>query len=111
LFFHEIPGRPAGQDFDCEPLSHPLDVEVIEELSVPAVVYNYRESKDEYTFSRLTESSWNNPLIRSLDSRSKDVIPRATDIGTTAAYNKQNLPLPEHVGDRAVMARAHCALV
>ena len=65
-------------------MSHPLMVEAIETLFVPVLVYN-NKPEDADALKRFKEPSWNNPIVRYLDGKAKDVIPRKSNVWTTTA--------------------------
>ena len=57
-------------------LSHPLLVEAIENEFVPVAVHNNKQGRDAEILKRYAEPAWNNPVVRFLDARGKDLIPR-----------------------------------
>lgn len=57
-------------------MTHPLLVEAIEDLFVPLLVFNNKQGTDAQLLKKYNEPSWNNPVIRYLDSSDKDLIPR-----------------------------------
>ena len=69
-------------DFGTKPLSHPLIVDAIETLFHPGLVYNNIES-DKELLERFEEPSWNNPVMRFLNSEGEDVVPRRDRVWTT----------------------------
>ena len=66
-------------------------VEAIEELFVPALVYNNREGKNAKLLKQFNEPSWNNPVVRYLDFEGQDVIPRKAGVWTTQGTAKRML--------------------
>lgn len=69
-------------------LSHPLLVDAIEELFVPVAIYNNTKGdRDAKTRKRLGEPAWNNPVIRFLDARGEDLIPRKDRIWSPKAVS------------------------
>ncbi len=87
LLFQEIPGCETCKNFGAEPLSHPLLVEAMEDLFIPAVIYNNRRGVDAEVLARFKEPSWNNPVIRYLNSSHEDIIERQDrvwSVGDTA---------------------------
>ncbi len=59
-------------------------VEAIEDLFIPVLVYNNIKGKDSELLAWFREPSWNNPVIRYLDSKGRDVIPRKDGVWDTA---------------------------
>lgn len=68
--------------FGSGPLSHPLLVEAIEERFIPLLVFNNRDGTDARLLQRFGEPAWNNPVVRFLDGRGGDVIPRRDSVWT-----------------------------
>lgn len=65
-------------------------VEAIEDLFIPLLVYNNKES-DAAILKRFDEPSWNNPVVRFLDSSGSDVIPRKENVWTTAEIVRRSI--------------------
>lgn len=57
-------------------MTHPLLVEAIEDHFVPMLVFNNKPGTDAQLLKKYNEPSWNNPVIRYLDSADKDLVPR-----------------------------------
>ena len=86
VLFQEIPGCLGCQKFGNEVLTHPLLVEAIETEFHPVLVYNNRPgTQDERWLQQYKEPSWNFQVIRFLDSRGFDIIPRKDKIWTISA--------------------------
>ena len=83
VLFQEIPGCATCQRFGQGPLSHPLLVEAMEDLFVPVLIYNNKRGKDSELLKRFREPSWNNPVMRFLNARGDDLIPRRDGVWTT----------------------------
>ena len=66
-------------------MTHPLMVEAIETLFVPVLIHNNKPGKDAEILKQYSEPSWNNPVIRYLDSNGKDVLARKDGLWTTGA--------------------------
>lgn len=101
VLFQEIPGCQTCQTYGRRPLSHPLMVEAIEELFVPVLIYNNRKGKDAVLLERFSEPSWNNPVVRYLDSSGKDLIERKDGVWTTAGTAKRMVTALESAGAKA----------
>jgi len=76
LLFQEIPGCATCVGFGAGPLSNPLYVEAIEDLFHPVAVRNNAGGREQAIRERFGEPAWNNPVVRFLDARGKDVLPR-----------------------------------
>jgi len=85
-------------------MSHPLMVEAIEELFIPVVVYN-NKPVDAGVLKQFGERSWNNPVVRFLDSQGKDLVPKREGVWTisevsarmVAALKSAKRPVPSYL--------------
>jgi hypothetical protein len=80
VLFQEIPGCETCQSFGDQVVSHPLLVEAMEELFVPLAIHNNKKGEDERILKRFGEPAWNNPVIRYLNAKGQDVIPRVDSV-------------------------------
>ena len=62
--------------FGQGPLSHPLIVEAAESLFHPVVIRNNVGGYEKEVLERYDEPTWNNPVMRFVDSQGRDVLPR-----------------------------------
>ncbi len=76
LLFQEIPGCSTCRNYGRNVLSDPMMVEIIEDQFVPCVVFNNKGGEDKLILQRYNEASWNNPVVRIVDAKGKDIIPR-----------------------------------
>lgn len=84
-------------NFGRGPLTNPLIVEAAEELFVPVLIYNNKRGNDEKLLKHFKEPSWNNPVIRYLDSSEKDLVPRKELVLTAAeTANRMASSLRQH---------------
>jgi hypothetical protein len=105
LLFQEIPGCQTCQNYGNQPLSHPLVVEAIEDLFVPVAVFNNRKGADAKILKRFQEQSWNNPVVRYLNTDAVDIIGRQDGVwsveGTVdrmvQALNRAGNEVPEYL--------------
>lgn len=105
ILFQEIPGCGTCKNYGKSVLSHPLVVEAIEDLFIPVVVYNNKQGRDREILEFFNEPSWNNPVIRVVDSELKDVCERLSGNYTSyglvskiiAALQKRNKKIPEYL--------------
>ncbi|MEL6894738.1 MAG: VPGUxxT family thioredoxin-like (seleno)protein, type 2 [Planctomycetota bacterium] len=86
VLFQEVPGCAGCQQFGKTVLSHPLMVEAIEENFHPVLVFNNRSSgRDKELLDRYNEPAWNYQVVRFLDAKGKDIIPRKDRIWSITA--------------------------
>jgi hypothetical protein len=84
VLFDEIPGCATVRRFGREVLAHPLVAEAMETLFHPVLVHNNRSGREAELLRAFGEPSWNNPMIRILDSDRRDLIPRQDGVYTVA---------------------------
>ena len=82
VLFQEVPGCQGCQDFGKTVLTQPLLVEAIEDSFVPVLVYNNRGGEDRKLLKAFNEPAWNFQVIRYLDAKGKDIIPRKDVVWT-----------------------------
>jgi len=90
ILFDEVPGCQTCKDFGRGPLSHPIVVDAATELFVPVVIYNnVEEGPDRIVLGKYREPPWNNPVVRFLNARGTDLIPRdAGDYSTAGLLSR-----------------------
>lgn len=76
LLFQEVPGCATCRNYGNNVLSHPLIVEAIEELFVPVAIFNNKGGEDAKVLRYFGEPSWNNPVVRIVDHKKKDIVSR-----------------------------------
>ena len=76
ILFQEVPGCATCQNFGNDVLSHPFIVEMIETHFTPLAVFNNVKGKDRETLNKFKEPTWNNPVIRVVNSNGKDIVER-----------------------------------
>ena len=84
-------------------------VEAIEDLFVPVLVYN-NKSSDAAVLKKFGEPSWNNPVVRFLNSDEKDVIARQSGVYSVgpmatrmvAALKAANREVPRYLNDLVI---------
>lgn len=104
VLFDEVPGCHTCQRFGTGPLSHPIVVDAAGEF-VAVAVYNNIDGPDKQALTRFKEPAWNNPVVRFLDSRGRDLTKRHADDYSTAgllarmveALEKAHKPVPEYL--------------
>jgi hypothetical protein len=82
VLFQEVPGCSGCQDFGSTVLTNPQMVEAIENEFYPVLVYNNRGGEDRRLLERFNEPAWNYQVVRFLDSKGHDIIPRKDHIWT-----------------------------
>lgn len=78
ILFQEVPGCGTCQKYGNEVLSHPLLVEAIETHFVPLAIFNNKGGADAEVLKLYNEPSWNNPVVRIVDDKGKDVVTRVS---------------------------------
>jgi len=76
ILFQEVPGCLTCRNYGQQVLSHPLVVEAIETYFIPVAIFNNKKGKDAEALTFFQEPSWNNPVVRIVDSYKRDIIPR-----------------------------------
>lgn len=76
ILFQEVPGCLNCQRFGREVMSNPLVVDIIEHHFVPLCIFNNQGGKDAKILDRFGEPSWNNPVVRIVDTQGKDITKR-----------------------------------
>lgn len=76
ILFQEVPGCMTCRQYGNDVLSHPLVVEAIETHFIPLAIYNNKSGHDAEVLKKYNEPSWNNPVVRIVDEKGKDLIAR-----------------------------------
>jgi len=76
LLFQEVPGCATCRNYGHNVLSHPLIVEAIEDLFTPVAIFNNKGGEDAKVLNYFGEPSWNNPVVRIIDTDKKDIVER-----------------------------------
>ncbi|MFT7667672.1 MAG: hypothetical protein ACI8X5_000351 [Planctomycetota bacterium] len=63
----------------------PLLVEAAETLFEPVVIRNNVEGYEKEVLERFDEPTWNNPVMRFVDSKAQDILPRKDRLWSTGA--------------------------
>lgn len=85
VLFQEVPGCSGCKKFGKEVLSDPEMVKAIESEFEPVVVYNNRPGPDAEILKSFGEPAWNYQVIRFLDPKGEDIIPRKDRVWTRKA--------------------------
>ena len=105
ILFQEVPGCSTCKNYGSNVLSHPLVKEAIETHFVPLCVYNNIGGEDKKALDYFNEPSWNNPVVRIVDSNLKDIVTRINGdyssyglvSGMVAALQNANKTIPEYL--------------
>lgn len=76
ILFQEVPGCSTCRNYGNQVLSHPLIVEAIETLFVPLAIYNNKGGNDAKVLKKYGEPSWNNPVVRIVNDKEYELVPR-----------------------------------
>ncbi len=96
-FFQEVPGCAGCQKFGSEVMTNPSLVKAIESHFIPVLIHNNQIGKDAKILRRYNEPSWNYQVIRFLDEKGKDIIPRRDRIWTTPALAARMIEVLEKI--------------
>lgn len=76
ILFQEVPGCATCRNYGSNVLSHPLIVETIENYFIPVTIFNNKRGKDLEILNKYNEPTWNNPVVRIVNSKGKDIVKR-----------------------------------
>ncbi len=65
-------------------MSHPLLVEAIGQCFVAVAIHNNKPGRDAEILRRYQEKSWNNPVVRLVDGKGKDLVARRGGVYSVA---------------------------
>jgi len=83
LLFQEVPGCAGCKQFGNDVLSDTTVVESIESNFVPLLIHNNKGGEDARIRKMYREPAWNYQVVRFLDAKGKDIIPRKDRVWTT----------------------------
>jgi hypothetical protein len=112
--FQEIPGCAGCRQFGRDVLSNLLLVEAIEREFTPLLIHNNQPGNDAEVLRRFGEPAWNYQVVRFLDSRGNDLIPRKDQVWDTggiaarmiASLERAKRPVPAYL---KLLAQEHSA--
>jgi len=78
ILFQEVPGCATCRNYGSNVLSHPLIVETIENYFVPLTIFNNKRGKDLDVLTTYNEPTWNNPVVRIVNGKGKDIVKRVS---------------------------------
>lgn len=76
ILFQEVPGCITCRQYGTDVLSHPLIVETIETHFIPLAIFNNKGGHDAEILKKFNEPAWNNPVVRIVDEKGKDLSSR-----------------------------------
>jgi len=76
ILFQEVPGCSTCRNYGNNVLSNPLMVEAIENSFIPLAIYNNKGGKDKVILDKFNEPTWNNPVVRIINTKGKNVVNR-----------------------------------
>ncbi len=105
ILFQEVPGCSTCRGYGNDVLSHPLIVEAIETSFVPLAIHNNKAGKDKKILESFGEPSWNNPVVRIIDTARNPLTARINGKydrsslvnGMVAALKKAKRPVPGYL--------------
>lgn len=89
LLFQEVPGCSTCRNYGHNVLTHPLMVEAIENLFIPLTIFNNKGGKDKQILTKYNEPTWNNPVVRFVNSNGENLTKRISgDYSAKALCNR-----------------------
>ena len=76
ILFQEVPGCATCRNYGNDVLSHPLIVDAIENEFIPLAIYNNVKGHDRDVLNQFNEPTWNNPVVRVVDTNGKGLVSR-----------------------------------
>ncbi|MDX1462928.1 MAG: thioredoxin family protein, partial [Marinirhabdus sp.] len=88
IFFQEVPGCMTCRNYGHNVMSNPLLVEAIEKEFIPLAIFNNKSGADAQILKKYNEPSWNNPVVRIVNSKGDDLVRRvASDYSAKGLYD------------------------
>ncbi|MEM7186864.1 MAG: thioredoxin family protein, partial [Bacteroidota bacterium] len=105
ILFQEVPGCATCRNYGHNVLSHPLMTEAIENEFIPLAIFNNKKGKDLEVLRKYREPTWNNPVVRIVDHKGDNIVPRlASDYSAKGLYKAmeralvgEGIPIPEYM--------------
>lgn len=91
ILFQEVPGCGTCRNYGRQVLSHPLMVEAIENEFIPLAIHNNAGGEDARILKLYGEPSWNNPVVRIVSAKGKNLVPRVAGNYSSAGLMKAML--------------------
>ena len=94
ILFQEIPGCSTCKNYGNDVLSNPLLADAIENEFIPLAIYNNKGGKDRVILEKYGEPTWNNPVVRIVNSKGGDIVPRVSgNYSAKGLYTAMDLAL------------------
>lgn len=103
LLFQELPGCSGCRQFGQDVLSDPVTVKAIETNFVPLLIANNHPGKDAEILRRFAEPAWNFQVVRFIDAKGRDLIPRQDRVWTVEGIQKRIQDALNQVASRATV--------
>lgn len=98
ILFQEVPGCSTCKNYGLQVLSHPLLAEAAEELFVPLAIFNNRQGDDAEVLRLFREPSWNNPVVRIVDSSNRELTRRLAGDYSPGGFSGAMIQALRYVG-------------
>jgi hypothetical protein len=76
ILFQEVPGCATCVNYGQNVLTDPLLVDAIENEFIPLAIFNNKGGADKKVLDKYNEPTWNNPVVRIVDTNGKDLTNR-----------------------------------
>ena len=105
ILFQEVPGCSTCRNYGHNVLSHPLMVEALENAFIPLAIFNNKNGADKKILEKFNEPSWNNPVVRIIDSDGNNIVKRVNNDYSALtlceklkeALTLRNTPIPPYL--------------
>lgn len=88
ILFQEVPGCATCRNYGHNVLSNPLMTDAIQNEFIPLAIFNNKGGNDKKILQKYKEPSWNNPVVRIVNSNGDNLVPRvASDYSAKGLYN------------------------
>ena len=99
ILFQEVPGCSTCRNYGQNVLSNPLMVEAIENSFIPLAIYNNKGGKDKVILDKFNEPSWNNPVVRIINTKGENVVKRVSGDYSAKTLQKRMVQALESYGN------------
>ena len=76
ILFQEVPGCATCRNYGQNVMSDPLLVDAIENEFIPLAIFNNKGGEDKRILNLYDEPTWNNPVVRIVDTQGEDLVRR-----------------------------------
>jgi len=100
ILFQEVPGCSTSQGYGTRLLSNGMIVDAIENEFIPLAIYNNVGGKDSDILKKYKEPTWNNPVVRVVDEKGKNIVARLSgDYSENGLITTMANALRKHEGE------------